>query len=1178
MAVNLIGKVQLRNPDNTGDIGDAANPLSVTIVGGGGGGDASEATLNDVKTAVESIDTSVDVALSTRASEATLSDVKTAVESIDASTDVAASTRASEATLATRLAEATFTSSINTLGQKTMATSTPVVLASDQSSVAVTDGAGSLTVDAVSLPLPTGASTEATLGSILTELSQKTEPTDTQPVSATALPLPTGAATEVTLAAVATEATLGSILTELSQKTEPTDTQPVSAVSLPLPTGAASEATILSIKNTDGIKKITDPLPAGTNNIGDVDVVSSALPTGAATEATLASIDAATTSIDTSFDVVLSTRATEATLAARLAEATFTASINTLGQKAMAASTPVVVASDQSSISDQHTDVTADYDTDAGTQSVTMFGMALPASGGAVAGGTATNPVRTDPTGTTAQPVTDGGGSLTVDAASLPLPTGAATEATLSATKTAIESIDTSVDVALSTRASEATVATLLTEATFTGRINTLGQKAMAASTPVVLASDQSTLTVGDGGGSLTIDAAALPLPTGAATEATLSSLETSVDVALSTRASEATVATLLTEATFTSRINTLGQKAMTASTPVVLASDQSALSVSDGGGSLTIDATSLPLPTGAATEATLVSIDGNVDVALSTRLADSTFTGRINTLGQKAMSASTPVVIASDQTAVPDQHTDITADYDTGAGSQLVTMFGLALPASGGSVAGGTATDPIRTDPTGTTSQPVTDGGGSLTIDAASLPLPTGAATEATLVTLLTEAAFTGRINTLGQKAMTASTPVVIASDQSTLAVGDGGGSLTVDATSLPLPTGAATEATLSSLDTSIDVALSTRASEATVASLLTEATFTARVNTQGQKAMAASTPVVIASDQSVIPVSDNGSSLTVDSAQLPAALSGSGNLKTVVSEALPAGTNNIGDVDLASAIPTGDNTVGRVKLTDGTNVATIDADGLVGTNTLSGLVAKGALSGHVGNARGYASVTGTSTTRIFGTAYTEPAAETQMEFVSSSASDAAAGTGTRTLRFTYYDGSLNGPFTEDITMNGVTAVPTVATDIRFVESIESLTVGSNTTNVGTITMRLISAGATVGTLAVDDGKTHWTHHYVGAGRICKITNTMAAMTLIGGNFSLRSKDPLVSDSFEGIIVGIMRLGSATAAPGPDHSSVSHYFSNLYVSGPARITAYVRADIATPSNVAYANFGFEDL
>jgi len=75
------------------------------------------------------------------------------------------------------------------------------------------------------------------------------------------------------------------------------------------------------------------------------------------------------------------------------------------------------------------------------------------------------------------------------------------------------------------------------------------------------------------------------------------------------------------------------------------------------------ISAVSLPLPTGAATEATLAtraseatlsSINSNIDVALSTRLAEATFTARINTLGQKTMANSTPVVIASDQSALP--------------------------------------------------------------------------------------------------------------------------------------------------------------------------------------------------------------------------------------------------------------------------------------------------------------------------------------------------------------------------------------------------------------------------------------------------------------------------------------------------------------------------------------------
>jgi hypothetical protein len=48
------------------------------------------------------------------------------------------------------------------------------------------------------------------------------------------------------------------------------------------------------------------------------------------------------------------------------------------------------------------------------------------------------------------------------------------------------------------------------------------------------------------------------------------------------------------------------------------------------------------------------------------------------------------------------------TADFDTGAGTDTVAMFGVALPASGGAVAGGTSTNPIRVDPTGSTTQPV--------------------------------------------------------------------------------------------------------------------------------------------------------------------------------------------------------------------------------------------------------------------------------------------------------------------------------------------------------------------------------------------------------------------------------------------------------------------------------------
>jgi hypothetical protein len=56
--------------------------------------------------------------------------------------------------------------------------------------------------------------------------------------------------------------------------------------------------------------------------------------------------------------------------------------------------------------------------------------------------------------------------------------------------------------------------------------------------------------------------------------------------------------------------------------------------------------------------------------------------------------------------------------DLDTGAGTETNLGVNLRLSANGGSVEAGTAADPLRTDPTGTTTQPISDGGGSITVD----------------------------------------------------------------------------------------------------------------------------------------------------------------------------------------------------------------------------------------------------------------------------------------------------------------------------------------------------------------------------------------------------------------------------------------------------------------------------
>lgn len=88
-----------------------------------------------------------------------------------------------------------------------------------------------------------------------------------QNISASSLPLPTGAATEATLSALNTKVTA-------------VNTGNVTVSSSALPTGAATESTLSSLDS-----KVT------AVNTGNVTITSSALPTGAATESTLSTLN-----------------------------------------------------------------------------------------------------------------------------------------------------------------------------------------------------------------------------------------------------------------------------------------------------------------------------------------------------------------------------------------------------------------------------------------------------------------------------------------------------------------------------------------------------------------------------------------------------------------------------------------------------------------------------------------------------------------------------------------------------------------------------------------------------------------------------------------------------------------------------------------------------------------------
>lgn len=117
--------------------------------------------------------------------------------------------------------------------------------------------------------------------------------------------------------------------------------------------------------------------------------------------------------------------------------------------------------------------------------------------------------------------------------------------------------------------------------------------------------------------------------------------------------------------------------------------------------------------------------------------------------------------------------------------------------------------------------------------------------------------------------------------------------------------------------------------------------------------------------------------------------------------------------------------------------------------------------------------------------TTYVEPTAQAQRSLVSSSAADAAAGTGARQVEITYVNNAMTAQFTEIVTLNGLTPVNTVATNIRFIQRMRVVSVGSGGANAGTISLftGLAGAGTVIGTIGTGVGRdnmTYWAHHYV--------------------------------------------------------------------------------------------------
>jgi hypothetical protein len=224
-------------------------------------------------------------------------------------------------------------------------------------------------------------------------------------------------------------------------------------------------------------------------------------------------------------------------------------------------------------------------------------------------------------------------------------------------------------------------------------------------------------------------------------------------------------------------------------------------------------------------------------------------------------------------------------------------------------------------------------------------------------------------------------------------------------------------------------------------------------------------------------------------------------------------------------------------------------------------------------GIATGTVTTTATTNVPIRASTYNEPAANAQRSISSANAADAAAGTGARQVQITYYDVTGAGPFTETVTLNGVTPVNTANVNICFIEKLVVVSVGSGSVNAGILTLfnAITGGGGTLATMNAGDNQTLWAQHYVATGKTCNITSISGnnSNTSNGTVMTIKAK-PLTGTGPERQVSDFVRGG------GGGIQATRSYGITIQVTGPARVLLY-GAPEGTPSITSRGSFDFYD-
>jgi hypothetical protein len=204
----------------------------------------------------------------------------------------------------------------------------------------------------------------------------------------------------------------------------------------------------------------------------------------------------------------------------------------------------------------------------------------------------------------------------------------------------------------------------------------------------------------------------------------------------------------------------------------------------------------------------------------------------------------------------------------------------------------------------------------------------------------------------------------------------------------------------------------------------------------------------------------------------------------------------------------------------------------------------------------------------------YTEQTANAQRSVVSSSANDSSAGTGVRTVKITYFTATGTGPFEETITLNGTTAVNTVATNICFIDKMEAVTAGSGGVAAGNITVRSVTGGGGVAIKQISTGdlQSFDAVHYVATGQTLYVTGLSTGHngTTVGSGarYRIRSQPINVANAPLRQVSDFVRLY------GQSSTITRIYQSPIIVVGPAKVELWVLPETAT-STIYYGSFDY---